>query len=98
MKLGLKNALLLSEALGNPEQSFKSIIVAGTNGKGSVALKIAKALELSGFKTGLYTSPHISCFRERIKINSALIPESSVEELLVKIFNIAEQKKIPATF
>jgi dihydrofolate synthase / folylpolyglutamate synthase len=47
--------------------------VAGTNGKGSVSLKVAKSLEKLGFKTGIFTSPHINCFRERIQINSKLI-------------------------
>lgn len=98
MKLGLNNALRMSEALGSPEKSFKSILVAGTNGKGSVALKMAKALEASGFRTGLYTSPHISCFRERIKINGVMIAESDVEEQLSKIFEITERFSIPATF
>jgi len=98
MKLGLENTSRLSQILGYPEQSFKSILVAGTNGKGSVSLKIAKALELSGFRVGLYTSPHISCFRERIKINGVLISESEVEDLLSKVFETTEKHSIPATF
>lgn len=98
MKLDLENITRLCEAFQNPEKRFKSILVTGTNGKGSVSLKIAKALELSGYHTGLYTSPHISCFRERIKLNSHLISEEDVIELLSKIFEVTYQKKIPATF
>lgn len=56
----------LSSLLGHPHHDFQIVHVAGTNGKGSVTLKTAVALEKSGFKTGLYMSPHISCFRERI--------------------------------
>jgi dihydrofolate synthase/folylpolyglutamate synthase len=56
---------------------LKAINIAGTNGKGSVSLKTAKALEYAGYKTGLYISPHISCFRERISINGEKI---SVDE------------------
>jgi dihydrofolate synthase/folylpolyglutamate synthase len=56
----------LSECFNDPHKHFKIIHIAGTNGKGSVSLKTAVALEKSGYKTGLYTSPHLSCFRERI--------------------------------
>lgn len=59
----------LSECFNHPHKNFRIVHVAGTNGKGSVTLKTAVALEKSGFKTGLYTSPHLSCFRERIQIN-----------------------------
>ena len=69
MKLGISVMAELLKALGNPEKSFRSIHIAGTNGKGSVSTKIAKTLSLAGYKTGLYTSPHISSFRERIQIN-----------------------------
>jgi dihydrofolate synthase/folylpolyglutamate synthase len=57
----------------NPQDSFQSIHVAGTNGKGSVTAKIAKSIEDSGFKVGLYTSPHISTFRERVQVISDYI-------------------------
>ncbi len=98
MKLGLNNIIHLNEALGNPAQDFKTIHVAGTNGKGSVVTKIARALEFEGYRVGLYTSPHISTFRERIKVNNQLIDEETTVELLQKIFNIVEKEKIPATF
>ena len=59
----------LAEHFGNPQKSMKIIHVAGTNGKGSVTLKTANALQKMGYKTGLFTSPHINSFRERIQIN-----------------------------
>jgi dihydrofolate synthase/folylpolyglutamate synthase len=98
MKLGLQNITRLCEAFGNPEKTFKSILVAGTNGKGSVSLKIAKSLQLSGFKTGLFSSPHISCFRERIQVDGELISEEDTARWLSKIFEVVEAAAIPATF
>lgn len=68
-KKDLSNTLALTEYLGNPHQKFKSIHVAGTNGKGSTSHMIASVLQESGYKVGLYTSPHLKDFRERIKIN-----------------------------
>jgi dihydrofolate synthase/folylpolyglutamate synthase len=98
MKLGLANSQKLSEALGHPENSWKSIHIAGTNGKGSVSKKIATALELSGKRVGLFTSPHISCFRERIRINGEMIPEEAVAKILSQIFAVIESQTIPTTF
>lgn len=94
VKLGLKNSLELSSLLGAPEQKYKTIHVAGTNGKGSVVTKIAKGLELAGYRVGVYTSPHISCFRERIRINGVMISENDVACLLKRIFDL----KVDATF
>jgi dihydrofolate synthase / folylpolyglutamate synthase len=98
IKFGLENSRRLSEALGFPEKKFISIHVAGTNGKGSVVTKIAKGLESSGSKVGLYTSPHISSFRERIRINGEMISENDVVELLSEIFAFTAKYRIPATF
>ncbi|RLO06586.1 hypothetical protein DYB28_012578, partial [Aphanomyces astaci] len=98
VKMGLRNSIALHEALGSPAKRFDTIHVAGTNGKGSVSWKLAKALESSGFKTGLFVSPHVSCFRERIQVNSALISEDQVEALLPHIFDKTSQLAIPATF
>ena len=69
----------LSSYFGNPQNTFKSIHIAGTNGKGTVAFKTAKVLQNAGFKTGLFTTPHISTFRERMSINEEKI---SQEELV----------------
>src|SRR5210317_189219 len=77
-KKDLTNSLLLAEALDNPHRKFKSIHVAGTNGKGSTSHMIASVLQEAGYKVGLYTSPHLKDFRERIKINGELMPETEV--------------------
>ncbi|MCB9190774.1 MAG: bifunctional folylpolyglutamate synthase/dihydrofolate synthase [Flavobacteriales bacterium] len=77
-KKDLTNTLALCELLDNPHRKFKSIHVAGTNGKGSVSHMLASVFQSAGYKTGLYTSPHLRDFRERIKINGELIPEKSV--------------------
>lgn len=98
MKLGLQNMAILNENLGLPTSQFKVIHVAGSNGKGSVSTKIAKSLEFSGLKVGLFTSPHISCFRERIRINGEMIPESEVVDGLNKLFDLSKILNIPCTF
>lgn len=77
-KKDLSNTILLAAHLGNPERNFKSIHVAGTNGKGSVSHIIASVLQEAGYKVGLYTSPHLKDFRERIKINGQMIPKRKV--------------------
>jgi len=77
-KTDLGNTVELLNLLNNPHEKFKTIHVAGTNGKGSVANIIASVLQDAGFKTGLYTSPHLKDFRERIRINGKLIPEQDV--------------------
>lgn len=81
-KKDLTNTLALCEMLDNPHQKFKSIHIAGTNGKGSVSHMLASVFQSAGYKTGLYTSPHLRDFRERIKINGELIPEQSVIEFV----------------
>ncbi|MCA0381664.1 MAG: bifunctional folylpolyglutamate synthase/dihydrofolate synthase [Bacteroidetes bacterium] len=68
-KKDLHNTIALLNAIGNPQQQFKSIHIAGTNGKGSTSHMLAAILQTHGYKTGLYTSPHLVDFRERIKIN-----------------------------
>ena len=77
-KNDLNNTLALDDHLGHPHLRFKTIHVAGTNGKGSVSHMIASVLQEAGYKTGLYTSPHLKDFRERIKINGKMIPENKV--------------------
>jgi len=77
-KADLKNTEAILAALGNPEHKVKAIHVAGTNGKGSVSHLISSILQEAGFRTGLYTSPHLIDFRERIKINGEIIPEDEV--------------------
>jgi len=92
VKKDLHNITQLNNILKQPldDPSISIVHVAGTNGKGSVCLKIAKTLELAGYKVGLLVSPHISSYRERMSINGKLITESDVTRLLRKIFDIME--------
>ena len=79
---GLKKVNELSSYLKNPEQNFKSIHVAGTNGKGSTAHLLSSVLQEAGYNVGLYTSPHLLDFRERIKINGSKINRKDVIDFI----------------
>ncbi len=81
-KANLDNTIELCRYLGNPEKKIKSIHVAGTNGKGSVAHMLASIFQEAGYKTGLATSPHLKDFRERIRVNGHLIPEHDVVDFV----------------
>ena len=83
-KEDLTNTILLTKYLGNPEKNLKFIHVAGTNGKGSTSHLLASVLQEAGYKVGLYTSPHLKDFRERIKINGIEISEGFVCEFIAK--------------
>lgn len=83
-KKDLSNALKFAEHLGHPERQFKTIHVGGTNGKGSVSHMLASVFQAAGYKTGLYTSPHLKDFRERIRINGQLIPQKKVVSFVEK--------------
>ncbi|WP_445716341.1 bifunctional folylpolyglutamate synthase/dihydrofolate synthase [Flavobacterium sp.] len=83
-KKDLTNTLLLVEHLQHPETKFKSIHVAGTNGKGSTSSMIASILQEAGYKVGLYTSPHLKDFRERIRINGEMISEDFVVDFVAQ--------------
>ncbi|MCK5101735.1 MAG: bifunctional folylpolyglutamate synthase/dihydrofolate synthase, partial [Cyclobacteriaceae bacterium] len=98
-KKDLTNTIKLCEILGNPQHKFKSIHIAGTNGKGSSAHMIASVLQSAGYKTGLYTSPHLKSFTERIKIDGREVEEqfvcdfidgikSEIEEIQPSFFEI----------
>lgn len=78
LKADLTNTLELCARIGNPQHGFKSIHIAGTNGKGSTSHMLAAILQTAGYKTGLYTSPHLKDFRERIRIDGEMIPEQEV--------------------
>lgn len=78
----LDNIIHFSSYLGNPEQKFKSIHVAGTNGKGSSSHMLASILQEAGYKVGLYTSPHLKDFRERIKINGQMVDKGFVKDFI----------------
>ena len=86
-KPGLDNVLALMAQFGNPHTKFHSIHVAGTNGKGSTSHLIAAVLQAAGYKVGLYTSPHLVDFRERIRINGQPIPQQEVVDFVEKIRN-----------
>jgi len=77
-KADIGNIIQATERLGNPHLNFKSVHIAGTNGKGSTSHMIASILQEAGYKTGLYTSPHLKDFRERIRINGKMIKQESV--------------------
>ncbi|MBS4059553.1 MAG: bifunctional folylpolyglutamate synthase/dihydrofolate synthase [Bacteroidetes bacterium] len=77
-KADLSNTTKLLELLGEPQKSFPSVHIAGTNGKGSVSHMLASILQSAGYKTGLYTSPHLKDFRERIRINGEMISQDKV--------------------
>ena len=79
-KDNLDNTVKLDNFYGNPHRKFRTIHVAGTNGKGSVSHMLAAVLQAAGFKTGLYTSPHLKDFRERIRINGEMITQDEVTE------------------
>ena len=81
-KEGLENTLALDEHFGHPHKNFRSIHIAGTNGKGSCAHTIAAILQQCGYRVGLYTSPHLVDFRERIRINGQPIPENYVVDFV----------------
>lgn len=81
-KADLAATINLAKHLNNPERSFKSVHVAGTNGKGSTSHMLASIFQEAGYKTGLYTSPHLKDFRERIKINGQMLPEQYVSNFV----------------
>ena len=92
-KPGLQNAQALDEYFGFPHKKFKTIHIAGTNGKGSVSHMFASVLQEAGYKTGLFTSPHLKDFRERIKVNGLMVTEDEVVVWFEKNKNIIEKVK-----
>ena len=92
-KADLKNTLLLCDYLGNPEKKIKTIHIAGTNGKGSVSHMLAAVFQQNNYKTGLYTSPHLKDFRERIKINGQMIAGSFLIDFVKRTKTISEEIK-----
>jgi dihydrofolate synthase/folylpolyglutamate synthase len=83
-KADLNNSLVLAQYLGNPEKKFRSIHIAGTNGKGSVAHMLASVFQEAGYKTGLCTSPHLKDFRERFRVNGAMMSRDFLMEFVEK--------------
>jgi dihydrofolate synthase / folylpolyglutamate synthase len=97
-KDNLDNTILLGNYYNNPHRLFKTIHVAGTNGKGSVSHMLAAVLQTAGYKTGLYTSPHLSDFRERIRINGEMITPDDVAEWVEDYREKNEEWKIEPSF
>lgn len=90
-KFSLDELRILLEALGDPHQKFRSILIAGTNGKGSTASTLASILTASGLSAGLYTSPHLERVNERIRIGRNLIPDDDFGRLYFRMRNTADQ-------
>ena len=90
-KANLDNIKRLAKELGNPESNLKTIHVAGTNGKGSTSHMLASVLQHAGYKTGLFTSPHLIDFRERIKINGSMVPENEIVDFIEKNKHLIEE-------
>lgn len=93
LKPNLDNILDLSQSLGNPHQAYKSIHIAGTNGKGSTSHMLASILQKNGYKTGLYTSPHLKDFRERIRIDGKKISKKNVIDFIKNHREVLERIK-----
>jgi len=91
IELGLEKITKLAERLGNPQKEFKSVHVAGTNGKGSVCAFLDSILRKQGYRVGIYTSPHLVDFRERIRVNGKQISEKDVIRLVEKIKPLADE-------
>ncbi|HEU4685285.1 MAG TPA: folylpolyglutamate synthase/dihydrofolate synthase family protein [Nitrospira sp.] len=97
IKLGLETMTTLMSRLGNPQTRYAVVHIAGTNGKGSTAAIAAAILEAAGHRVGLYTSPHLVEFRERIRVNGAMIPEAEVARL-TGVVRCASGGDLAATF
>src|SRR5215212_3909905 len=90
-KKDLTNTILLCERLGNPQKKFKTVHVAGTNGKGSVSHMLAAIFQTAGYRTGLYTSPHLYDFRERIRMNGVMVNEEFVMDFVHRLQSLMEE-------
>src|SRR6516164_2654836 len=90
-KKDLVNIKKLCDFLDDPHNNFKTIHVAGTNGKGSVSHMLASILQTAGYKTGLYTSPHLKDFRERIKVSGKMVSEKFIVDFTNKIKSVIEE-------
>jgi dihydrofolate synthase/folylpolyglutamate synthase len=103
---GLKRVRNLMGLLGNPQDGFKSVVVAGTKGKGSVVAMLESVLREAGYKTGMYTSPHLHTFRERIRINGEMIPpqdmarivEQQIKPVAERLRAAGDRSMVPTTY
>lgn len=94
LKKDLTNSIAFSKHLDQPESKYASIHVAGTNGKGSTSHMIASVLQSAGYKVGLYTSPHLKDFRERIRVNGKMIPEQEVVDFVERNIGFLEEHQL----
>lgn len=92
IKLGLERSRTLLAAMGDPQRRFPSVLVAGTNGKGSTSALLASMARAAGYRTGLYTSPHLEQVEERLQINGQLIESGRFAELLAELIALAERE------
>src|ERR1700734_1135297 len=90
-KFSLGEVAVLLAALGNPQRTFPSVLIAGTNGKGSTAATLASILTASGLRTGLYTSPHLIRVNERIQIDGVQIPDEDFARLYFQVDETARR-------
>ena len=98
IKFGLSSTARLLKKLGNPHRSLKFAHIGGTNGKGSVAAVLSAALKNSGFRVGLYTSPHLVRFEERFKINDQIISQDRVKDLMMRVREAVDPAEPPTFF
>ncbi len=98
IKLGLENTHRLLETAGHPERECRFLHVAGTNGKGSVCAMLDSILRAAGFRVGLYTSPHLVSFRERIRVNGEMMPEPDGARILAELRDAAQARDRAPTF
>lgn len=100
MKFGLENVRIVLRALGDPHSQFPSVLVAGSNGKGSVCAMLSRILTLHGYRAGLFTSPHLVCYEERIRIGETLISKDDFCQILTrlkkKIGELLDSKQLEA--
>lgn len=94
LKKDLTNSIAFSKHLDQPESKYASVHVAGTNGKGSTSHMIASVLQSAGYKVGLYTSPHLKDFRERIRVNGKMIPEQEVVDFVERNRGFLEEHQL----
>ena len=95
MKLGLQNITEFLDQIGRPQDGCAAVHISGTNGKGSTAVMIASILQANGYRTGLFTSPHLVDFRERIRVNGEMIPKRRVMSFVDRYRGTLIKKKSP---
>lgn len=98
IRMGLSNTQKLYNLVGQPLKNTPVIHVGGSTGKGSVCYKLAETLRQNGFKTGLFVSPHISSYRERIQVNAQVMDVETMATILPKLLSVCEKEKINASF